>query len=73
MKSQPQTADPKVLAKATRRRFSAAERARILEEYKDGSSIERAALCRREHIYATLTNTDTANPVTVFVRSHDEP
>jgi transposase-like protein len=53
MKSQPQTADPEVLAKATRRRFSAAEKARILEEYEEASSIERAALCRREHIYSS--------------------
>lgn len=53
MTSQPRTPDPEVPAKATRRRFSAAEKARILEEYEAASSIERAALCRREHIYSS--------------------
>jgi transposase-like protein len=37
----------------TRRRFTAAEKARILDEYERGSSIERAALCRHEHIYSS--------------------
>lgn len=45
--------DPEVPAKATRRRFSAAGKARILDEYENGSSIERAALLRREHIYSS--------------------
>lgn len=45
--------DPEVPAKATRRRFSAIEKARILDEYECASSIERAALCRREGIYSS--------------------
>jgi transposase len=53
MQSQSRAPDPEVLAKATRRRFSAADKARILDEYEDASSIERAALCRREHIYSS--------------------
>ena len=57
MQSQPRTPDPEVPAKATRRRFSAAEKARILDEYEDASSIERAALCRREHIYSSHIST----------------
>ena len=57
MQSQPGIPDPEVLAKATRRRFSAADKARILEEYEKASAIERAALCRREHIYSShITN-----------------
>jgi transposase len=47
------TRDPEVPAKATRRRFSAAEKARILDEYDRASAIERAALCRRERIYTS--------------------
>jgi transposase-like protein len=57
MRSQSRTPDPEVAAKATRRRFSAAEKARILDEYEDASSIERAALCRREHIYSSHIST----------------
>jgi transposase len=53
MQSHPTSPDPEVAAKATRRRFSAAEKARILDEYEQASSIERAALCRREHIYSS--------------------
>lgn len=45
--------DPEVPAKAQRRRFSAAEKARILAEYEAGTPIERAALCRRERIYTS--------------------
>ncbi len=45
--------DPEVPAKATRRRFSAAEKARILDEYDRASAIERAAICRRERIYTS--------------------
>ncbi len=45
--------DPEVPAKATRRRFSAAEKARILDEYDRASAIERAALGRRERIYTS--------------------
>jgi transposase len=48
------TPDPEVPAKATRRRFSAADKARILDEYEAASPIERAALCRRERIYSSL-------------------
>ena len=57
MRSQSQTSGPEVPAKATRRRFSASEKARILDEYEDASSIERAALCRREHIYSSHIST----------------
>jgi transposase-like protein len=57
MQSQSRTPDPEVPAKATRRRFSAAEKARILDEYEDLSSIERSALCRREHIYSSHIST----------------
>lgn len=46
--------DPEVPAKATRRRFTAEQKARILDEYEGASAIERAALCRREHIYSSL-------------------
>ncbi len=57
MEPRPTPPDPEVPAKATRRRFTAAEKARILDEYARGSSIERAALCRREHIYSShITN-----------------
>jgi transposase len=48
------TPDPEVPAKATRRRFSAADKARILDEYEAASPIERAALCRRERLYSSL-------------------
>jgi len=47
-------ADPEVPAKATRRRFSAAEKARILDEYEAASEIEKASICRREHVYSSL-------------------
>lgn len=45
--------DPEVPAKATRRRFSAAEKARILDEYEHASATERAQICRRERIYSS--------------------
>jgi transposase len=45
--------DPEVAAKATRRRFSAADKARILAEYEQASAIERAAICCRERIYSS--------------------
>lgn len=45
--------DPEVPAKATRRRFSAVDKARILDEYERASSIEKAAILRREHIYSS--------------------
>ena len=53
MQSDPHTPNPEVVAKATRRRFSAADKARILDEYEQSSSIERSALCRRENIYSS--------------------
>jgi transposase len=53
MPSNSNTPDSEVPAKATRRRFSAADKARILDEYEAASSIERAAICRREHIYSS--------------------
>jgi len=53
MKGKPSTPDPEVAAKATRRRFSAAEKAHILDEYERASSVERAAICRRERIYSS--------------------
>jgi transposase-like protein len=53
MQSKPAVPDPEVSAKATRRRFSAADKARILDEYEHASAIERAALCRRERIYSS--------------------
>ncbi|GAC1549737.1 MAG: hypothetical protein NVS2B17_34340 [Candidatus Velthaea sp.] len=49
--------DVEVLPKATRRRFSAAEKARILDAYEAASVIERAALFRRERIYSSLLST----------------
>ncbi len=42
-----------VAARVSRRRFTAAEKARILEEYESASTIERAAICRRERIYSS--------------------
>lgn len=49
-----QVPDPEVPAKATRRRFSSAEKARILEAYEFASDIEKAAICRRERVYSSL-------------------
>ena len=49
-----QIPDPEVPAKATRRRFTADEKARILDAYDAASAIERAAICRRERIYSSL-------------------
>ena len=54
MLSHSTASDSEVPAKATRRRFSAAEKARILDAYEVGSAIERAALCRREKIYSSI-------------------
>jgi transposase-like protein len=42
-----------VAARVSRRRFTAAEKGRILEEYEAASTIERAAICRRERIYSS--------------------
>ena len=49
--------DPEVPAKVIRRRFTAEEKARILDSYEAASDIERAALCRRERIYSSLLST----------------
>jgi transposase len=54
MASRPPIPDPEVPAKVTRRRFTAAEKARILDAYESASPIERAAICRRERIYSSL-------------------
>jgi transposase len=53
MQSDLQIPTPEVAAKATRRRFTAEEKARILDAYAAASPIERAAICRREHIYSS--------------------
>lgn len=45
--------ESEVAARVTRRRFTAAQKARILDEYEAASAIERAAICRREHIYSS--------------------
>lgn len=42
-----------VAARVTRRRFTAEQKARILDEYEHASPIERAAICRREHVYSS--------------------
>jgi transposase-like protein len=54
MTPSPAIPDSEVPAKATRRRFTATEKARILDAYEGASSIERAALLRRERIYSSL-------------------
>lgn len=53
MESHPVVPDPEVPAKATRRRFTADDKARVLAEYEQASAIERAAICRRERIYSS--------------------
>jgi transposase-like protein len=45
--------DSEVPARVTRRRFTADQKARILDEYEQASAIDRAALCRREQIYSS--------------------
>ena len=47
------TQESEVAARVPRRRFTAAQKARILDEYEHASAIERAAICRREHIYSS--------------------
>ena len=54
MEPNPMIPDPEVPAKATRRRFSAADKARILDAYDAASDIEKAAICRRERVYSSL-------------------
>lgn len=53
MQSNSSHPDPEVPAKATRRRFSATEKVRILAAYEAASPVERASLCRRERIYSS--------------------
>ena len=60
MQSESDSSDPKaadrgreVIARPSRRRFTADEKARILDEYEKASSIERATICRRERIYSS--------------------
>lgn len=53
MQSNSTQPDPEVSAKAVRRRFTAADKARILAEYEQASPVERASICRRERIYSS--------------------
>jgi transposase len=46
--------DPEVPAKARTRRWSAAEKARILAEYENLGKVDKGALLRREGIYSSL-------------------
>jgi transposase-like protein len=48
-----QRSDSEVEPRVTRRRFTADEKARILQAYEEGSALERAAICRRERIYSS--------------------
>ena len=54
MQSDSSVPDPEVPAQASRRRFTASEKARILDAYDAGSAIEKAAICRRERVYSSL-------------------
>jgi len=54
MATSPPLPGSEVPAKAIRRRFTAADKARILDAYEAASPIERAAICRRENIYSSL-------------------
>ena len=54
MQPDPSLPDSEVPAKVTRRHFTAAEKARILDAYDGASAIERAAICRRERVYSSL-------------------
>jgi transposase len=45
--------DPEVLGKATRRRFSAEFKARVLREYEGSPKGARGALLRREGLYSS--------------------
>jgi transposase-like protein len=49
-----QIPDPEVPAKARTRRWSAAEKARILAEYESLGKADKGALLRREGIYSSL-------------------
>jgi transposase len=46
--------DPEVPVKASTRRWSAAEKARILAEYENLGKADKGALLRREGIYSSL-------------------
>ena len=54
MSSLNQVQDPEVPAKARTRRWSAAEKARILAEYESLGKADKGALLRREGIYSSL-------------------
>ena len=54
MSSLHQVPDPEVPAKARTRRWSAAEKARILAEYENLGKADKGALLRREGIYSSL-------------------
>ena len=54
MSSLDQVPDPEVPAKARMRRWSAAEKARILAEYENLGKADKGALLRREGIYSSL-------------------
>ena len=54
MSSLNQIPDPEVPAKARTRRWSAAEKARILAEYESLGKADKGALLRREGIYSSL-------------------
>jgi transposase-like protein len=54
MSSSHQVPDPEVPAKARSRRWSAAEKARILAEYQGLGKAGKGALLRREGIYSSL-------------------
>jgi transposase-like protein len=45
--------DPEVTPRATRRRFTAEYKARILAEYEDASPTVRGAILRREGLYSS--------------------
>lgn len=54
MSSLNQVPDPEVPVKARMRRWSAAEKARILAEYESLGKADKGALLRREGIYSSL-------------------
>ena len=54
MSSLDQVPDPEVPAKARTRRWSAAEKARILAEYENLGKADKGAFLRREGIYSSL-------------------
>ena len=54
MSSLNQVPDPEVPAKARTRRWSTAEKARILAEYESLGKADKGALLRREGVYSSL-------------------